>query len=339
MNAAERSAPQRARPCAGGGSRASATRRTRTRTCAGTPAARGCARSRSLDQRRVAAVLARQEPVAGALEDGQRARTCWAISGTNCTALAPVPIDRHALARERVVVVPCGGVEAVAGERRRRPRSRGMRGLVQLAGREDRARRPRRRRPSAVATVQRQRVVVPRARGDGRLPVSISRVDAVVARDVVQVVVDLRPAASTAATSRAAGRRRTSRGGWARRRRRPGSCCRTRCRRGRAPARGSCTSVDPVAAQLDRGGDPAEAGADDQHLEARAARTVLLVCALRRPTSAPPRRYAAAAVNLRRFARRCCAPASGAAASVAPAIRRRRQLRAGRCGAPASDSW
>ena len=50
--------------------------------------------TRSIDrfaQRRVGPVAARQEPVAGALEDRQCARPVAAISGTNCTALAPVP--------------------------------------------------------------------------------------------------------------------------------------------------------------------------------------------------------------------------------------------------------
>ena len=46
---------------------------------------------RAPHERGVGAVLARQEPVAGALED-RHLRDPGAISGTNCTALAPLPI-------------------------------------------------------------------------------------------------------------------------------------------------------------------------------------------------------------------------------------------------------
>ncbi len=104
---------------------------------------------------RVAAVLARQEPVAGALEDAQGADPGRDL-GDELDRAGAAADDRHALALELVVVVPFGRVEGVAGEVLQRPAGPGS--PAGRAGRwRSRSRRTRRccrRRPR---TVQRQR--------------------------------------------------------------------------------------------------------------------------------------------------------------------------------------
>ena len=81
---------------------------------------------------RIDHVLARQEPVAGALEDAQAADPRGDL-GDELDGARAVAHDRHALAVEVVGVVPFGRVEAVAGEALRAGQV-GDRGLVELAG-------------------------------------------------------------------------------------------------------------------------------------------------------------------------------------------------------------
>jgi hypothetical protein len=79
------------------------------------------------------AVPARQEPVPRALEDG-RVRRLLGHLGHELDGARARADHRHPLAAQVVAVVPLGGVEAVARERARQPWHRGP---VELAGGDD----------------------------------------------------------------------------------------------------------------------------------------------------------------------------------------------------------
>ena len=143
--------------------------------------------NRRRHDRRVGAVAARHEPVAGPLEDDEPVDLLRDL-GHELDGARPGADHGHALAAQVVVVVPPGGVEAVAGEAVE-PFDPGVGLAVELAGGDDhRLALPAapvgaRRRPDAA-------VLVPAA--CGHLDVAgDAPVDPVLAGDVAQVFEDL----------------------------------------------------------------------------------------------------------------------------------------------------
>ncbi len=209
---------------------------------------------------RIAAVAARHEPVAGALEDVQAGDALNDLGDELHGARARAD-DRDTLALEWVVVVPLRRVEAVAGEAVC-PRDRGVRGLVQLAGREHERVGLEALALGRVDCPQRA-LLVPCARAD-RLTAAHVAHDVVFARDIVQVVVDLslwraqpRPVAPLGEGERVQVARHVAR--------RAGVAVVEPRAAQLGRALEDCDLLEAVALELDRGGDAAEAGADDQH--------------------------------------------------------------------------
>ncbi len=213
---------------------------------------------RRLDPSRVATVAPRQHPVSRALEDRQPRRLRGDLGDELHRARAG-PDDRHALARQRIVVVPTRRMEAVPGERVD-PLDRRRRRLVQLARRKHQ--RVGRVALSLVRVDQPARsLLVPRARADRPVQLDVA-LDVVGARRVEQVLVDLRlRRAQPRPVAALRERERVQVAGHVAGRARVAVVVPRPARRLRALE--DRHVVDPVALALDRRGDAAEAGADD----------------------------------------------------------------------------
>ena len=216
-------------------------------------------RRHPLDQRppraRVRAVATRHEPVARALEDGQL-RGLRGDLGDELDRARARADHRHPLAAQIVAVVPPGRVEAVARELALERRDGG---LVQLArGEDQRVRKKGARLRSRVPLP-----VAPRAVGDVAVR-DDQAVDPVLADDLVEVGQDVGLERAQPLPVAALGERervevaRDVAGGAGVGVVEPGAAGAGRLLEDR-------DVLDPVAAELDRRGDAAEAGADDEH--------------------------------------------------------------------------
>ena len=219
---------------------------------------------------RVAPVAARHEPVARALEDG-RVRRLLGHGRQELDRAGAGADHRDPLAAQVVAVVPLGGVEAVALEAARQARDGG---LVELARRHDHG--VGRALPAARLDPPVPRRVVPAARADVRAGLD-DVLEALLGDDLAQVGEDVGLGRAQPHPVAALGERE-------------------RVEVARDVARGARIGVvepgaaepvglledrdvrDAVAAQLDRRGDPAEAGSDDDHAGHQSTYTVSPIC-------------------------------------------------------------